>query len=391
MTTTKKPHQILQEWLQNLIDQSTTNTGQVTETFQKLSSVLLQFITVLQTECNILSKNELNTDTQRKHLKIISETSNMLATFIAQLTTQLEATEPDLQKTLENETNSVTKTDLAGVHTLLADDNPVQREIVLHQLQALGLQCTATTTENVLQLLHSAAQDNKPFQIIVISAAQYDHHVAYLGRTIRSNMKLNQVMTSLALANELPDFEKERAHFDGFACLLELTKPDRLVNKLANSWRSWAAKINFATNNCATKENHILLVEDEPIPQLATIWQLQHLGYTVDIATDGHTALKLLEQNSYDLIFMDIGLPDISGLEVTTVIRKRENNLRHVPIIGLTVYAREGNEQTGLQAGMDDYLEKPLTPDRLHVVLEHWLNDAKKLPAQTLPETFTTG
>lgn len=385
---TKKPHQILHEWLQNLIDQS-TNAGATNEIFHKLSSVLLQFITVLQTECAILSKNELAIDTQRKHLKIISETSNMLATFITQLTTQLEATHSDQQQTVTTENNIIIKTDLAGVNTLLADDNPVQREIVLHQLQALGLQCTASTTENVLQLLHSAAQDNKPFQIIVISAAQYDHHVAYLGRTIRSNTKLNQVMTCLTLAKELPDFEKERAHFDGFACLLELTKPERLVNKLANSWHSWAAKINFATKNYATKENHILLVEDEPIPQLATIWQLQHLGYTVDIAVDGHTALKLLEQHSYDLIFMDIGLPDISGLEVTAVIRKRENNLRHVPIIGLTIYTRKSDEQTGLQAGMDDYLEKPLTSERLHNILDRWLSDAKKLPTQTLPETLT--
>jgi len=259
---------------------------------------------------------------------------------------------------------------------VINEHNAPNQEKLITQLQELGLKCQTTTMDDALQVLYSAQLSNAPFHIAVINANQYDHHVAYLGRTIKANIHLGHVMTCLALANELLTFEKEQAHFDGFACILNVTKADRLANKLAHSWRGWVAKVNFDYGKQPSPaKNHVLLVEDDPIPQKVTQWQLAEMGYTIDTAPDGHTALKLLEQNVYDLIFMDVGLPDISGLEVTAEIRKRENGVRHTPIIGLTIYALESDEKTGLKAGMDEYLVKPVMPDRLKTVLQRWVQN----------------
>lgn len=264
---------------------------------------------------------------------------------------------------------------LTDVNTLIVCDDQILKNKLLKQLQELDLKLLVASIDDGLQTLYAAQNSGSPFQIAIVCAPHYDHHAAYLGRTIKSNLHLSHVMTCLAIPNELLTFEKEQAHFDGFACILNMSKPERLVRKLANSWRGWATKMTFDYAKPAESKNSILLVEDDPIPQKVTQWQLTEMGYKIDTAPDGHTALKLLEQNVYDLIFMDIGLPDISGLEVTAEIRKREDGKRHTPIIGLTIYALESDQKTGLQAGMDEYLVKPVMPERLKNVLQRWVKN----------------
>lgn len=264
---------------------------------------------------------------------------------------------------------------LTDVNTLILCDDEDLRKKIIKQLHSLDLKLAYSTIDEGLQTLYSAQNTGATFQIALVCAPHYDHHIAYLGRTIKSNLHLSTAMTCLALPSELLTFEKEQAHFDGFACLLNMSKPERMMRKLATSWRSWSTKISFDHAKPTETKNRVLLVEDDPIPQKVTQWQLSEMGYEIDTAPDGHTALKLLEQKVYDLIFMDIGLPDISGLEVTAEIRKREDGKRHTPIIGLTIYALESDQKTGLQAGMDEYLVKPVMPDRLKNVLQRWVKN----------------
>lgn len=263
---------------------------------------------------------------------------------------------------------------LNGVETLIICDENTLKNKLVKQLRELNLKVSFSTIDEGLQTLY-ASQNTNLFQIAIVCASHYNHHVAYFGRTLKSNLHLSQVMTCLALPNELLTFEKEQAHFDGFSTILNMSKPERLIRKLAKSWRGWATKMSFDYAKPSESKDRILLVEDDPIPQKVTQWQLSEMGYNIDTAPDGHSALKLLEQNVYDLIFMDIGLPDISGLEVTAEIRKREDGKRHTPIIGLTIYALESDQKTGLQAGMDEYLVKPVMPERLKNVLQRWVKN----------------
>jgi PAS domain S-box-containing protein len=110
----------------------------------------------------------------------------------------------------------------------------------------------------------------------------------------------------------------------------------------------------------ACAQLRILLVEDNPANQKLGTYVLQDRGHSVEIAGDGQEAIYLTEQNSYDVILMDVQMPGMNGLEATAAIRNRENRGRRVPIIAMTAHAMKGDRDRCLAAGMDGYLSKPV-------------------------------
>lgn len=120
---------------------------------------------------------------------------------------------------------------------------------------------------------------------------------------------------------------------------------------------------------------HILVVEDQPINQRVAQAILENLGHEAGFAFHGREALKLLEQKSWDLILMDLAMPEMDGLEATRKIRSREKEegTARTPIIAMTAYALEGDRERCLAAGMDDYLPKPITIESLRQVINRWL------------------
>ena len=103
-----------------------------------------------------------------------------------------------------------------------------------------------------------------------------------------------------------------------------------------------------------------LIVEDVPVAQKLAIITLKKLGCEIDTADTGHQAIKLWNENEYDLIFIDLGLPDIDGLQVTETIRRSAGG-DHVPILALTAHATDACIEACLSSGLDDILIKPLT------------------------------
>lgn len=116
---------------------------------------------------------------------------------------------------------------------------------------------------------------------------------------------------------------------------------------------------------------HILLVEDNDANALVATTMLEQFGYTFDVAPNGDDAIAKTKSNSYDVILMDLQMPGMSGLDVTTSIRQHEisHSVRRVYIIGMTAHALTGYRDKCLHAGMDDYLSKPFNPDDLHAKL----------------------
>lgn len=105
----------------------------------------------------------------------------------------------------------------------------------------------------------------------------------------------------------------------------------------------------------------VLLVEDTPIARKVAVIILNSLGCKIDIAEKGATAIEMATKNQYDLILMDIGLPDMDGLTVTKCIRQRESKGKHVPIIALTAHSETSIKEQIFEVGLDDLLIKPLT------------------------------
>jgi PAS domain S-box-containing protein len=132
---------------------------------------------------------------------------------------------------------------------------------------------------------------------------------------------------------------------------------------------------------------HILLVEDNPVNQTLSAAVLEYFGCSADVADDGLEALERVAARQYDLILMDCQMPRMDGYEATAAIRRQEAECgksgepRHIPIIALTAHALEGDRETCLTAGMDDYLSKPFKADELHAILSRWLNPVQEKEA----------
>lgn len=116
----------------------------------------------------------------------------------------------------------------------------------------------------------------------------------------------------------------------------------------------------------------VLLVEDDPTVQRVHSMMLAKLGHRVDIAKSGLEALMLFSQNSYDIILMDVGLPDINGIQIITEIRCREKNKKSVPIIALTGYIQEEIQNECLAAGANAVATKPITIEALQTLLQRF-------------------
>jgi CheY-like chemotaxis protein/HPt (histidine-containing phosphotransfer) domain-containing protein len=121
-----------------------------------------------------------------------------------------------------------------------------------------------------------------------------------------------------------------------------------------------------------SKNRRILLAEDNPTNQMLTYYQLERLGYSVDIVSDGRQALEALARAPYDLVFMDCQMPELDGYQAAAEIRKSEGTTKHTPIVAMTAHVLEGEAAKCRDAGMDGYVAKPVTMDALKNVLRHW-------------------
>jgi CheY-like chemotaxis protein len=120
----------------------------------------------------------------------------------------------------------------------------------------------------------------------------------------------------------------------------------------------------------------VLVAEDNAINRLVAVGLLQGLGCAVDATEDGRQAVEAVGRKAYDLVLMDLHMPEVDGFTATATIRERERTEGHgrrVPIVALTADAVSGDAEKSLAAGMDDYLSKPITPERLAAMVERWV------------------
>jgi CheY-like chemotaxis protein len=134
-----------------------------------------------------------------------------------------------------------------------------------------------------------------------------------------------------------------------------------------------AGRSTVAPAQDGERRGRILVAEGNLVNQLVTVHLVEALGYQVETVEDGRGAVTAVERGAYELVLMDCHMPQMDGFTATTEIRRREERSgRHTPIIALTADALSGDAEKCLAAGMDDYLAKPVTPERLREVVARW-------------------
>jgi CheY-like chemotaxis protein len=148
-----------------------------------------------------------------------------------------------------------------------------------------------------------------------------------------------------------------------FRFTVRLSEPVELSN---GSARALSAAVNHgATHGIQLR---VLVAEDNPVNQRVIQAILAREGHLSTVVSDGRDAVEAARQNAFDLILMDVQMPSMDGFEATAALRAAENG-RHTPIVAMTAHAMKGDQQRCLEAGMDDYLTKPIVLENLRAVL----------------------
>ncbi len=280
--------------------------------------------------------------------------------------------------------------DVSGARILVVDDNATSREILIVQFKTWGARPDeAPDGKTALRLMREAAVAGDPYRIAVLDMQMPGMDGEELGRAIKADAALADtplvMMTSLGQRGDARRLEEI-----GFAAYL--TKPVRqsdmfecLATVLSGEKRK--AKRPIVTRHSIRERRHkkvrILLAEDNIVNQKVALSILKKLGVSGDAVANGAEAVKSLELIPYDLVLMDVQMPEMDGYEATHRIRDPQSKVHNhdIPIIAMTAHAMQSDRRKCLEAGMNDYLSKPINPQALADMLEKWLPDEKETTA----------
>lgn len=283
--------------------------------------------------------------------------------------------------------------ELSGVKVLLVDDNSTNREILSARLSSWGMRIVETKSGfDALIAIDTAFKDDDPFEVAVIDMQMPGMDGESLGRTIKADARFAEMrlvmLTSLGSRGESMKFLEAGFH-------AYLTKPTRfrelksvLSNVLGQEDKNDFKPRNFSTNNIdfdinglfADKKARILIAEDNITNQQVALGILRKFGLSADAVANGAEAVKSLETIPYDLVLMDVQMPEMDGFEATKHIRNPVSNVlnHNIPIIAMTAHAMAGDHEKCLNIGMNGYVSKPISPLILAKALIKQLPNSKK-------------
>ncbi len=271
------------------------------------------------------------------------------------------------------------RADLGEEKILVADNNRTNRNLLHLLLEKWQVEHELTNNgEQALQLLKGAV-NSKPFSIAILEMDMPGMNAVELAKQIQadSNLAKTQLMMlrTLGIRGDADRFKSL-----GFAAYIskpvdQLDLYSALVQVASGAGDEHRLVTRYTAREQPQFEAHVLVVEDNPTNQLVAKGMLKKLGVTLDIAENGEEALHALQEKQYDLVFMDLQMPVMDGFDATRRIRSADSSvLNHeLPIIALTANAMEGDREATLEVGMNDYISKPINPEKLKDALTTWL------------------
>ncbi|MBI5590913.1 MAG: response regulator [Deltaproteobacteria bacterium] len=295
---------------------------------------------------------------------------------------------------LEKQTEELIKdpilpVDIQGQRILIVDDNRINRHILREQLKNWACFVDEVETgEDALLRLLLAAEEKAPFRLAIIDMMMPGMDGKTLGRKIKADPRITgTAVVMLTSAGRRGD--AEQLQDIGFSAYLikpvkRLQLHDCLSTVLGTPLTvvKKPAKPIVTRHSLSEEKKHgirILIVEDNPVNQKIAQKMLEKFGYHSNTVSNGFEALKALGMIDYDLVLMDVVMPEMDGFDATAQIRNPASKIMNhrVPVVAMTAHAMKGDREKCLEAGMDDYISKPVKPQELLDVVEKWVQRVK--------------
>jgi CheY-like chemotaxis protein len=263
--------------------------------------------------------------------------------------------------------------DVEGKRVLIIDDNDTNRKILKLQLEQWNLQpVMAASGKQALELLAAG----QPFDLVLTDMHMPEMNGVELAKNVRSRHPDLSIMLLSSVGDDLC-----KQHNDLFnSVLTKPVKQQTLCKYILGNFRSPlnsmvekepATDPSLSVNFADQYPLEILLAEDNPFNQALATAILSKLGYAYDTAENGEEVISRLSEKVYDVILMDVQMPEMDGLEATRLIRRQHTNRQPI-IIAMTANAMHEDREECLAAGMNDYLSKPIKPADVLTILKKW-------------------
>jgi PAS domain S-box-containing protein len=296
------------------------------------------------------------------------------------------------------------RSDLRGLRVLVVDDNATNRLILQEWLHGWEAEPTAVGDGlSALGALWQGVSLGKPFAVLLLDGRMPGIDGLTLAAEIRRSPPLAGCPLILLTSEDRPA-DRARQRELGIAAVV--TKPVPQDELFATIRRVLASgeddkvtdgQITLSLDHPVTPSSfrplRILVAEDNDLNQQVVQYLLMRHGHTVEIAPDGQAALAALERGGFDLMLLDMHMPELDGFQVIKILRMREQGTsRHLPVVALTARSMKGDRERCLQAGMDDYLGKPIRRPELFATLERVLaSPGAAPPGEKDPGSATPG
>jgi signal transduction histidine kinase/DNA-binding response OmpR family regulator len=275
--------------------------------------------------------------------------------------------------------------DIDGLRVVVVDDSAMNREILSRQLRSWG--CTVVPFGDPAEGLRSLAAMKGRHELpglVLLDYQMPDMDGLELCRALRALEHLAKVpiliLTSVG-------FLQRRTLLEEAGASGQLTKPVKqsqlrssilallgIREQTAGKPESTTLLTDYSVSDSGRDKKRILIVEDNAVNQRVAVALLARAGYVTEVAYNGHEALAAIARIPFDLVLMDCQMPVMDGLEATRQLRQREKRTGgHLPVVAMTANAMEGDRERCLEAGMDDYVAKPIIGRELYAKLAHWL------------------
>jgi len=275
--------------------------------------------------------------------------------------------------------------DLAGLRVLIVDDNEVNRRVVHEQISGWKMRNGSyANPQQALDAIRAAKSGGDPYHFVLADFQMPGMDGATLAATIRGDPEARDVV--IVLLTSIANWKEVRALDQSCvdACLVKPIRPSQLFNTLSNAWakkqrerprphrRKPPAAEPLAARFAGTPL-HVLVAEDNVVNQKVALRMLERLKIRADVAANGREAVEMQRLVHYDVIFMDCQMPEMTGYEAAAAIRLMESAERRIAIVAMTAEALDGCRERCLEAGMDDFITKPVKMETLVEALKKWM------------------